>query len=232
MLSKLKKRLTDQLFVLALIALGFWIANAYLKIFILHAPERMLWYSSSGLALITIGLFTRNSFLLTAMFCALIIPESIWSVSFLSKLFFNTDIFGMVTPIFDSNFPFYQFVISMYHLTIVPSLIVGLTSVRRVHSFGWLGAFVFAITLGILSQIFSDPSENINCVLQEVGGSCKLFFSYFYQFDNSFSRIILGGSIIALLVYLPLNYGLLVLAKRLGWQKIGDTNIKNYKTRD
>lgn len=214
-----KPKIKDPLFYISLVTFGFWLADAYLKIFILGAPSRMLWYSAVGLFITTIGLFRRSSLLLTAMFCALAINESIWIFSLFSHLLFNADITHVTDYVFRPNYPRFQFFVTMYHLTLVPSLTIGLFTIRKVHRLGWVAAGLFALSLAILTYIFPDPKgENVNCIQRETIGSCRLYFSHFYQLDN-FRRIFLIAAILTNCVYLPINYLLLFLSRILGWQK-------------
>lgn len=207
-------KLKDPLFYIGLITLSYWIADTYLKIFILHAPNRMLWYSSAGLLITTIGLFKRSSFLLTAMFCALVINESIWTISFFSNLFFHKDITNVASYAFKQDYPIYKFIITTYHLTLVPAATIGLVTVRKIHRFGWLGSFCFVTFLALLAFLFPDPfGENVNCVARETVGSCRLYFSYLYPLGQFWGMIAAFGSL-TLVIYLPLNYLLLYISKK------------------
>lgn len=212
------KKFKEPLFYLALILSGFWVADAYLKIFILHAPQRMLWYSSAGLFFVTIGLFKKNSFILTAMFCALAINESLWMISFFSTLFFGKNIGDVAAYAFKPNYPTRQFIITLHHLFLVPSSIIGLISIRKVHAYGWVGSFMFAIGLAFLTYFFPDPKgENINCMIKETIGSCRLYFSYLYSSFKDVDRIwLIFPTILSLtlFVYLPINW---ILIKIFGY---------------
>lgn len=212
-----RKRFSDPLFYVGLVTLGFWLADSYLKISILEAPSRMLWYSAAGLLVTAVGLFLRSSLLLTAMFCALVINESVWTISFFSNLIFHKDFTHVAEYAFRPNYPWYKFAITIYHLTLVPAIVIGLATVKRVHKFGFLAAYVFALILGLLSYLFPDAKENVNCIQRETIGSCRLYFANFYQFGN-FGGAVLAISSLAVFVYLPINLLLLFVAKKLGWR--------------
>lgn len=212
-------KLKDPLFYLGLVTGAFWIADFILKIFVLGTPSRIFWLSSTGLGLTTIGLFTRNRFLLTAMFCALLIPEGMYIPSFLGNIFFQSDPTKVAAYAFAPSFPTFRFVVTMHHLTIIPSLITGILLTRKIHPHGWIGATFYVLIIGMLSFIFSDSTENINCIQRERVGSCSLYFSYFYQFEPASLRIFFVTGLLGFFVYLPINLLLLFAARRLGWQK-------------
>ncbi|QQG44339.1 MAG: hypothetical protein HYW86_00250 [Candidatus Roizmanbacteria bacterium] len=215
----LKKKLKDPLFFISLITFAFWLADAYLKIFILKAPQRMLWYSATGLGLTTIALMTRNSFLITSMFCALVINESIWTISFISNFFLKADIVQVADYAFKASYSKFKFIVTSYHLFLVPALVAGLLVTKKIHRLGWLGAYFFASIVAVLAYILPDPfGENINCVRSEgvrMTESCKLYFSSFYNGFNDFPMIFIVTAILAYFVYLPINYLLLFLGKRM-----------------
>ncbi len=214
----LKSKLKDPLFWLGLVTLSFWLADAYLKIFILEAPSRMLWYSAVGLLIITIGLFKRSSFLLVAMFCALVINETVWTLSFFTNLLFHRDVTNVAAYAFKPNYPKFRFIVTMYHLILVPSIVIGLVVMRKVHRFAWIGAYIFALVLGILTLFFPDPlGENVNCIVRETIGSCRLYFSWFYRFKG-FGFIFIVSAFLGLFFYLPINYLICLLGRKLGWK--------------
>lgn len=74
--SMLPKYPKLSLFLITILAL-FLAADIWSKVFFLHLPYRILWYSTIGLALTIIALITENKFLVTMAFCALFVIEGI-----------------------------------------------------------------------------------------------------------------------------------------------------------
>lgn len=204
------------LFYLASIAASFWVADAILKSIILGAPRRMLWYCSIGLGLTAIALFRRSPFLLTTLFCLLLVSEGLWTVSFFSQLLTGVDINGVASYFFAPNYPWYQAAITLYHLILVPFLIVGIIKVGKIHPWGWLGAFIISYVLGFLAFIFPDQVENVNCVQRLTHNLCEVFFSPFYGIENKLFMIFLGVANVTIIFYIPINAALLLIA-RLRW---------------
>jgi len=207
----------DRLFYLGLFTFFYWLADTYYKIFILSEPSKLFWYSSVGLFFVSVGLFRRSSLLLTAMFCMLVINESIWTLSFFSNLLLKNDIFYVASYAFNPQYPKLGLFITMYHLALVPSAIIGLITIKKIHKFGWFLAFVVALTFAYLAYFFPDSKENINCIQRVTKGSCELYFSFLYNYDKPL-RIFLAAILLMILVYIPINILLLKLAKKLKWQ--------------
>lgn len=205
-----KARFKDPLFYVALVDFVFWLADTYLKLFVLDAPRRMLWYSSMGLLFSAIAIFLRNKTLITAMFCALLVNEGLWSVSFLSQLFFGVNIGKVATYAFTKEFPKLNFYITIYHLLIIPSLLFALIKLKTVSKWGWLVAGAFCLTVSLLAFAFPDQHDNVNCVQRETVGICRIFFSPFYDWDP-FWRIFFVTNLYTLVIFLPINLTLLVI---------------------
>lgn len=205
------KKARDPLFYIALILACFWIADTWEKIFILHSPARILWWSSMGLGLTVIGLVTRNIFLITSMFCMLFVTESLWTLSFLSNLFFRNDNFLFAQYAFGEKFPAWAFLITLFHLLIIPSLIFALIKLKRVSSYGWAGAYVFGLLVAYLAYFFPDQREDINCVRGEIAG-CKLYLQHLYFLPVGY-RIFFAASFQLILFYIPLNMLLIILQR-------------------
>lgn len=207
----MRKLFRDTLFYLGILMFSFWLADTYTKIFIMHSPLRTLWFSSAGLGVTAIALFTRSSFLITSMFSALTVIEGIWDAGFLSKILFNKTIPGVAEYVFTPNYPKWEFAITMYHLLLVPIIIFALYKIKKIHKLGWLGATIFTSVVGFSTYFLVKEDENINCV--KTVDYCQSFFKPLYQFDNPV-RIFLGIFFLTILLFIPLNF-LLLKAKRL-----------------
>ena len=64
------------------------------------------WFSNHVIILLGIGIILRNRFLVTAELCIALIPETVWSVDFLGKVFFNTYLIGITRYMFEWKFDF------------------------------------------------------------------------------------------------------------------------------
>lgn len=209
--TALKRNLRDSLFVLAIILLSYWFLDSWYKIFIQHAPTRMLWYSSMGLLGTSIGLFRKNSFILSVMFCVLLFQEGIWNLSFFSNLFFLPDYFQAAAYAFGKTFPKLGLFITLFHLWLLPSIVFGLYKLKKVSNKGWIGGYLFALIINYLPLIFPDK-EDVNCVRGAIA-SCQIFFGAFYSVNPLFG--IFGGVTYQLfLIYIPSNLLLINVSRK------------------
>lgn len=219
-------RIKDPLFLLGMLSISFWILDSLNKIFILHKPYLMIWYSSVGLLLTAIGLIRKNSFLLSSMFCALLLIESMWLISFFTILIVHHPITPIANYAFAADFPRFEFFTTLYHILLVPSVVFALTLIKKVHPLGWLGAFIFATGVSLIALLITPNNDNVNCIY----APCEELFNHLYQYPNPW-RIFLATISLTFFVYLPLNIATLKLAKRFKWnstlpeRRLGRQNI-------
>ncbi len=194
--------LYDPLVLLGTILFTYWLLDSWYKIFIQMAPTRMLWYSSMGLLITSIGLWKKNVFLLSSMFCTLLFQEGIWNLSFFANLISLPDPFQAASYAFGSKFPKMGLFITLFHLLLLPSIFYGLYKLKRVSRWGWLGAYIFALLINYLPLFFPDK-EDVNCVRGQIA-SCQLFFGAFYGVNPLYG--IFGGVTYQLfLIFIPAN---------------------------
>lgn len=202
--------LSSLIFLLTL----FWIADTFEKVSTQHAISRIFWWSSSGLLLVIIGLYKRSPLLLTGMFCALFLIESTWSISFLTYLLtgYSLPYLSFALYGFGVNYPISSFIITLFHLLLVPSLIFGLLVTKKISRYGWILALIFHIITMTLAHFFPDTTENINCS-KEVNILCTYIYGLSDQ-RGFWPNLIFSTLYQTVLLYIPLNLGLLFLSKR------------------
>src|SRR5258708_254359 len=191
------------LIYLGLLLSFFWFADTFTKIFIYYQPLRTLWFSSAGLGITIIALFTKSSFLITSMISALSAIEGVWIIGFLSKLLFNKALPGVAEYAFRRGYPGWEFVITLYHLFLIPILLFAVFKTKRVHKLGWLGATVFTTIIAFATYFLADNKENINCIYKL--DYCQSFLKPLYQFDNP-ERIFIGILFLTLILFMPINW--------------------------
>lgn len=211
-----KKISFEPLRIIAFILICFWLADTYVKVVVDDAPARVLWWSSAGLLLTVAGLYLKNTLILTGIACVLLLPESIWTLSFFSNLILKKDALLFTEYAFKPDYSPLKFIVTFYHLLAIPSLILGLYCIKKIHSRGWILAYVFSLVISYLAYIFPDQYSNVNCTQTETAGRCWLYFRYLYPL-NDVIRIFLAATILTLFVYLPVNLVLTMIAKKSGW---------------
>lgn len=211
-----KKRSVDVVFYLGVVCLLVWIVDFINIVFIIQKSITLLWYSNTGLLATAIALLRRDSRLIFTLFCALFVIEGIWGVGFFSLLLFNKAIPGVADYAFAPSYSNKDFILSLYHLVTPISLLVALVKFRKVYKYGWVGAMIFASVLTFITYFLVDKSQNVNCV--HTLDHCRSMLSFLYTFNNPL-RLFLGIACITVVVYIPTNYILYQIGKRLRWKR-------------
>lgn len=226
-----KGRLKDPLFYLSAILLSFWLLDTYLLIFVKHTPDQMLWWSRAGLGLSVVALLLRNNFLISTLFCALFIHESLWTVSFLSRLLFQTDKIQYTNYMFGSNFSPVLYMAGLFHLFLVPSLILAIIYTKKIHRWGWVGAALFGGIIMLLSYLVAEPARNLNCVLPDNHyQACHTYLGFFYNLGeakllNPYAGMLIIDILLTLFFFLPTGLATIWIGKKFGL-KVSGFNFK------
>ncbi|MFH1248738.1 MAG: hypothetical protein V1660_01145 [archaeon] len=128
-----------------------------------------IWFSSHVIILLGVGILLRSRFLLTAELCIALIPETLWSIDFLGKLFSNKYFIGITQYMFEGKFDFVALV-NLEHLLIIPLGLVAVWYLGRDKN-GWKGSLIHVLVLWVIGLI-AGPIYNINCIFK----SCTLLF--------------------------------------------------------
>ena len=203
----------DSITVLGIISLVYWLFDIINNNFFLHEATWSLWFSSVGIGLTAIGLLTRNTFLLNSLFCALFVVEMSWNIGFFSHLIFHKSFMGLTDYLFTGNYSTKDFLITSYHVFMIPFLFIGIIKEKVIHKTAWIGACIFTAVAASLTYFFAGPHDTTNCV--HVIDNCRTFLFYLDHFSNPM-RTILGIVLITIVVFIPTNY---MLLKLLGNQK-------------
>jgi hypothetical protein len=206
----------DPLLYVSILLFSFWMTDFIYKLVIQEAPTRILWWSSSGLLLTAIGLLFKNNLLISGMFCALLVTEGLWTVSFILNFFQFQDPILIAQYAFGTYFPTLGYLITLFHLFILPALFMGLFRVKKVHTYGWVAAFLFALVISYSAMLFPDPKEDVNCTKMTLE-ACRIFLGIFSNF-NPYLRIVLAATSLACIVFVPINLLLVLLARIRRWK--------------
>jgi hypothetical protein len=200
----------DIITVLGIISLAYWLFDVINNIFFLHEAVWSLWFSSVGIGLTAIGLLTRNTFLLSSLFCALFVVEMSWNIGFFSHVLFHKSFMGMTDYLFIGSYTMKDFLITSYHVVMLPFLLAAIIREKAVHKMAWIGAAVFSAGVLTLTYFFAGPRDTINCV--HTLDNCKAFLFFLDHISNPM-RTILGIAVMTIVVYIPTNYLLIKLIK-------------------
>ena len=201
---------------LGIFCLIYWLFDVINMIFIIHKPEFMLWYSSAGLFFTAIALITGNSVLISIMFCSLFLVESIWSLDFLGKIFFNKNFLGITSYVFSPSYSKKDFFMTMYHIFLPPILFFSVLKTKKVFRYSWAGSTVYLFVLLFLTYTFVSRSETVNCVHQL--SQCKGLFSSIASITPNPYRVFVILTVLVVFVFIPTNYILLKIGKKRKWK--------------
>lgn len=123
----------------------------------------LLWMCYIGLALIIIGIVKKYPNLILSQIIILLIPDTIWVVSFVITLI-NTKIQIGIPPYFFNLYPFIQGILSLLHIYTIPLALVALAIMKTKKSYrALLISFVEVIVLFPLMMLI--PGNNgVNCL--------------------------------------------------------------------
>jgi hypothetical protein len=168
-------------------------------ILILTANWRhFFWLSNHIMLLLGIGVLMRNKVLVTAELCIALVPETLWTLDFLSKILFGKYLFGVTKYVFEQGLNFLT-VSTMQHLLIVPLGIIALWFLG-VSSKAWKYSFIHASLLW-LAGFLIGKEYNLNCVFK----NCITYFENLQNYMIAWSVIVLIMIILSNLALTGLN---------------------------
>ena len=125
--------------------------------------SQLFWFCNSVIYLLAIGLYFRNSMMLTGVFTGAMVVQIPWVLDFLLRLFFGYSLFGITSYMFDYGFDNIRFYLELDHLLIIPLSIYGIKK-TGFHKKGWVFASVVALAINTGAYLFSSTADNVNCV--------------------------------------------------------------------
>lgn len=142
------------------------------------------WFSNHVLLLLGIGVLMRNRFLVTAELCIALVPETLWTLDFLSKILFNKYLFGVTQYVFEQGLNLLT-ISTLQHLLIVPLGIIALWFLG-VSNDAWKYSFIHASLLWI-AGFLTGKEYNINCVFK----NCIAYFENLEHYRIAWPVIVL-----------------------------------------
>ena len=136
-------------------------------------PSWLLWSCYIGLIIIGLGALLQKGYLIASQLNILTLPLILWQIDFIYYLFFDQYLFGISQYFFSPELlPLARF-ISLEHLFLLPLAFVVLWLVGLNWRHSWQISLGQLIISAFLLYVFTDGSQNINCVFQ----SCLSFIS-------------------------------------------------------
>jgi len=123
-----------------------------------------IWFCNHMSILLGIAFLARSRVLMMAELSIALIPQLIWSIDFLGKLFFDIYIFNTANYMFALEYQPVFYYLSLNHLLLIPVAIYGVWKLGK-PVWAWKWSVVHGLILVPFSLIFG---HNLNCL----GKSC------------------------------------------------------------
>lgn len=128
-----------------------------------YGASNFLWFSDIALFGVLAALWLENAFISSMMALAVLVPEIVWVVSFLSGLLRGRSTTTLAAYMFDRNIPRYLRALSLFHLALPPAMLWLL------YRYGYDERALPAQTLLAwvvlpASLAFTPPHKNVNWV--------------------------------------------------------------------
>lgn len=125
--------------------------------------ENFLWLSDIGLFLTAIALWDKSRKIMSFAAVGIFVVEFVWAIDFFVDLFLNINLIDLSDYMFDTKYPLFLRLISLFHI-LTPSMWI-----LYLREFGYYkkAVYYFVIFYWInitLVYFFTTPSENINWV--------------------------------------------------------------------
>jgi hypothetical protein len=124
----------------------------------------IFWFSYFAFLLIGIGILIRNSFLIVSQINIILIPNIIWAIDFFYRLFTSNSLWGITDFVFSGRF--ISQIVMIQHIIIIPVAFVSLYFIKFKRKDFWKMSLIQITILFILTRIFTEPANNVNCAFR------------------------------------------------------------------
>jgi hypothetical protein len=88
-----------------------------------YGPSNFLWFSDIALFGVLAALWLESAFIASMMALAVLLPEIVWVMSFMSGLIRGRSTTTLAAYMFDSSIPRYLRALSLFHLALPPAIV-------------------------------------------------------------------------------------------------------------
>ena len=131
--------------------------------FVKIGPKNYLWFSDIALILTGVALWLESPLLAGMMAVGLLLPETVWNLSYFAGLLTGKPIGGVASYMFDQDKPHYLRALSLFHV-FLPVVLVWLVWRLGYDPDAWVAQTVLAGIVLPLTYVLTEPEENINKV--------------------------------------------------------------------
>ncbi|MDX1486877.1 MAG: hypothetical protein R3268_01655 [Acidiferrobacterales bacterium] len=128
-----------------------------------RGPANFLWFSDIAFLALVPGLWLESTFIVSLVACMVLVPETLWSVSFFGRLLHLPQVTGIADYMFDQQTPLWLRAVSLFHIPLLALLIWGPWQLGYDPAvFPW--AVLIAWIVLPLTRWLTGPEVNINHV--------------------------------------------------------------------
>jgi len=146
-----------------------------------HGPKNFLWFSDIALIVLVPALWLESALLFSMMAIGVLLPEAVWTASFLGGLVFRRPVTGLAGYMFDSSLPGWLRGLSLFHLLLPPLLVWGVWRLGYDPRALVLQTLAAWIVLP-LTRLATDPRKNINWVFAPGTRSLRIDGRLYFAF--------------------------------------------------
>lgn len=128
-----------------------------------HGPKNFLWFSDIALILLVPALWLESALLFGMMAVGVLLPEAVWTISYLGGLLFRRPVTGLAGYMFDPALPRWLRGLSLFHLILPPLLIWGVWRLGYDSRALALQTLLAWVVLPV-TWLVTEPAKNINWV--------------------------------------------------------------------
>ena len=161
--------MADELLAITLVPLWLKVAWTAMVLAIVliywrhRGPANFLWFSDIAFLALVVGLWLESTFIVSLVACMVVVPETLWSVSFFGRLLRLPRVTGLADYMFDQGTPRWLRAVSLFHVPLLAVLIWGpwrLGYDRGVYPWAVLIAWIVLP----LTRWLTKPDRNVNHV--------------------------------------------------------------------
>lgn len=128
-----------------------------------HGPKNFLWFSDIALIALVPALWLESALIISTMAVAVLLPETVWTASFVGGLLFRRPVTGLAGYMFDPALPRWLRGLSLFHLILPPLLVWGVWRLGYDPRALVLQTFTAWAVLPV-TRLVTDPEKNVNWV--------------------------------------------------------------------
>lgn len=163
-----------------------------------YGPANFLWFSDIALIGGVPALWLENSLIASTLTVGLLLPETLWNISYFGRLLTGRRITGLTDYMFETDRPRWLRALSLFHVPLMPVLVWVVW--RAGYDPRGLPAMLLVCWIVLpVCYAFTDPQRNINWVIGPGGEGVRTRM-------NPLAYLALLMFVVSPLVYVPTHF--------------------------